>query len=88
MKTEASVQTTDSVTRDDLLDSLDCGETGLIAELIVARSIGASLSTVPHQDRSLHNIFGEFKGALLKVSLMRRQLNRLWGESYMQGEKR
>lgn len=62
VQVEASVQTTDTVSLDDLLDGLDSADARLAAEGWVASSPRSCLSSVGNQDGGLYHILGELKG--------------------------
>jgi hypothetical protein len=62
VQVEASVQTTDAVSLDDLLDGLDSADARLVTKGWVASGPRSCLSSVGNQNGGLHHVLGELKG--------------------------
>lgn len=72
---------------DNLSNGLQSTKTRLIAERRVADSIRGSLSTILHENRGLDHVFGEFKGAWLRISPVQICWNQLRRFIHASGEE-
>lgn len=70
MEAKSSVQASQSVSFDDLVDCLNGTKARFMAQGRISRSIWGSHSSIRHQNRGLNHVLGEFKRACTNVSIV------------------